>query len=84
MSFILSILVLGISWLIGVVGWAQVVGGFQNLGIRSNMILTIIIWLAIIFACVFLVRQFFADKMLFCFIGLAISFVQVLMQGKIE
>ena len=84
MGFILSIIVLGISWFIGVIGWAQIVGGFQNLRSRSNLLITIIIWAAIIIGSYFVVKHFFSSRIIYWVIGMAVALVQVLLQGRIE
>ncbi len=85
MSYVVFLLVLAGSWLVGVFGWAQIIGGFQNLKTRGpKMFITIIIWLAILGLSFWLVIRFLPSDIWAWVIGMIISFLQVLRQGKIE
>lgn len=85
MSYVVFLLVLAGSWLVGVFGWAQIIGSFQNLKTRGpKMFITIIIWLAILGLSFWLVIRFLPSDIWAWVIGMIISFLQVLRQGKIE
>ncbi|SFU96344.1 hypothetical protein [Butyrivibrio sp. M55] len=84
MDYLFFLVVLLVSWGIGVVGWAQIIGSIQNIRVRPNLIITIIIWGIIIAGSFFIVRFFFESKMLAWAIAMVVSFVQVFKQGKIE
>ena len=85
MNIIIFIVVFALSWIVGVIGWAQVVGGFQNLKTKgTTMIITIILWLAIISGTLFVVLKFFRMNLWAWIIGMAVAFFQVIRSGKIE
>lgn len=85
MSYIIFIAILIVSWLIGVFGWAQIIGGFQNLKSRGpKMLITVLIWAIIIAATFIVVWKFFSSSILAWIIGMVVSLIQVLRQGKIE
>ena len=85
MSYVLFIVIAAISWLVGVFGWAQIIGGFQHLKTRGGVIvITILLWTVIIAATFFVVFKFFQADIWAWVIGMAVSFVQVLRTGKIE
>lgn len=44
MDYLFFLVVLLVSWVIGVVGWAQIIGSIQNIRVRPNLIIAIIIW----------------------------------------
>ena len=37
------IIVAVIAWLVGVFGWAQIIGSIQNLKIRKNLLFTLVL-----------------------------------------
>lgn len=85
MSIVISIAVFVVSWIIGVIGWAQIIGGLQNLKSRGiPMIITIVLWGAIIFISFLCVKHFLSTRILIWAIAMAISLIQVLFQGKIQ
>lgn len=44
------ILITVITWLVGVFGWAQIVGSIQNLHIRKTFLFTLTLWTIIMLA----------------------------------
>ncbi|SEQ11682.1 hypothetical protein [Butyrivibrio sp. TB] len=85
MSIVISIAVFVVSWILGVIGWAQIIGGLQNLKSRGvPMIITIVLWSAIIFISFLCVKHFLSTRILVWTIAMAISLIQVLLQGKIQ
>lgn len=85
MSTVVFIIVLVVSWGIGVFAWAQIIGSVQNFSHRPAMrILTIIIWGGILAGSYFLVKAIAGDKETAWIIGMAVSFICVLSAGKIK
>ena len=85
MKYVIFIVIFIVSWLVGVFGWAQIIGSFQNLKSRGpHMLITVLIWSIIIVATYIAVWKFFASSILAWIIGMVVSFMQVLRQGKIE
>ena len=85
MNIILFIIVAAISWVVGVFGWAQVIGGFQNIKNKGPiMLITIVLWLAIISGTLVIVLKFFAPQIWAWGIGMLVSFIQVIKSGRIE
>ena len=85
MQVVIFILVAIGAWLIGVFGWAQIIGSLQNLKIRvARMLLPLLLWLGIIVGTFFLVFKLLPTKIWAWVIGMGISLIQVLLQGKIK
>lgn len=85
MRFVIFSVILFISWIIGIWGWAQIIGGLQNLKSRGFiMLVTIMIWLLIIGLTLLLVLKFFNSYILAWIIGMAISFLRIITSGRIE
>ncbi len=86
MSIILFIVVLAVSFFVGVFGFAQIIGSLQNLGVRGIGIslFTIILWAAILAGSFYLMKRIVPDEALAYYIGMGASLVSVLMQGKIQ
>ncbi|MBP3240180.1 MAG: hypothetical protein J6M92_06500 [Oribacterium sp.] len=85
MSVVLSIIVFFVSWIIGVFGWAQIIGGLQNLRSRgASMIVTILLWAVIIFLSFLGVKHFLGSRIIVWAIAMGISLIQVIAQGKIQ
>lgn len=77
------IIIAAIAWLVGVFGWAQIIGSLQNLDERKGLLFTLILWAAIMggFALV-AISKFNSIGALA--LGYAVSFIQVKGQGNIE
>lgn len=77
------IIVAVVSWIIGVLGWSQIIGSIQNLALRKKLLFTMIFWIIIMCAIAF-VSIVKLDSLLALAIGYAISFVQVARSGRIQ
>ena len=77
------IIVSTIAWLVGVFGWAQIIGSIQNIRTRKNLLFTLILWTTIMAAGAYFAIMTF-DSMWALVVGYAISFVQIIRSGKIE
>lgn len=77
------IIIAAIAWVVGVFGWAQVIGSVQNIKERPNLWLTLILWIAILIIVAYIVTTKFAGLVPLG-IGYIISLIQVLSSGKIE
>lgn len=77
------IIIAAIAWVVGVFGWAQVIGSVQNIKERPNLWLTLILWIAILTIVAYIVTTKFAGLVPLG-IGYIISLIQVLSSGKIE
>lgn len=72
------IIVLAVSYILGLFGFAQIIGSIQNARARGFMaVITIVSWAAILFGGYYLVAHFFTNaKPLF--IGYGIAFISLL------
>ncbi len=77
------VIIAAIAWIVGVFGWAQVIGSVQNIKERPNLWLTLILWVAILIIVAYIVITKFAGLAPLG-IGYIISLIQVLSSGKIE
>ena len=44
------IIIATIAWLVGVFGWAQIIGSIQNIRTRKNLLFTLMLWIIIMVA----------------------------------
>lgn len=77
------ILIAVLSWLIGVFGWAQIIGSLQNIKIRKNLLYTLILWIVILGVAAYVAIAHF-NGLWALLAGYIISLLQVLGSGKIE
>lgn len=77
------ILIGAAAWIIGVFGWAQIIGSLQNVDQRKGLLLTMIIWIAIMVAVGY-VAVVKLDSTWALAVGYFVSFIQVKGQGIIE
>ena len=77
------IIVAVIAWLVGVFGWAQIIGSIQNLKIRKNLLFTLVLWIVLLSSGAYFAIVTF-DSLWALIVGYAISFVQLISSGKIE
>lgn len=77
------IIIAAIAWIVGVFGWAQVIGSIQNIKERPNLWSTLILWAVILLVVAYIVVTKFAGLMPLA-IGYIISLIQILNSGKIE
>ena len=77
------IIILIIAWIVGVWGWAQIIGSIQNLSVRKNLIYTLILWVVIMaIGAYFAICTF--DGLWALVIGYGISFLQIASSGRVE
>ena len=77
------ILIAVIAWLVGVFGWAQIIGSIQNLRVRKNLLFTLILWAIIMsVAAYFAIATF--NGLWALVVGYSISFIQIISSGKVE
>ena len=75
-SFIITLIV---SYVVGLFGFAQIIGSIQNAKERGAMtIVTIVIWSVILIGLYYVVTHVLAIRALPLIIGYAISFVSLL------
>ena len=77
------IIVAVIAWLVGVFGWAQIIGSIQNLKIRKNLLFTLVLWIVLLSSGAYFAIVTF-DSLWALIVGYAISFAQIISSGKIE
>lgn len=77
------IIIAAIAWIVGVFGWAQVIGSIQNIKERPNLWSPLILWTVILLVVAYIVVTKFAGLMPLA-IGYIISLIQILSSGKIE
>ena len=77
------VIIAAIAWIVGVFGWAQVIGSVQNIKERPNLWLTLILRVAILIIVAYIVITKFAGLAPLG-IGYIISLIQVFSSGKIE
>ena len=85
MSTVVFLLVLFVSFIIGVFGWAQIVGSLQTIRERGpKMLITIAIWVIILGGSYLIVNRFFSENLLAWIIAMIVSFVMILGSGKMH
>ena len=72
-----------VSWLVGVFGWAQIIGSIQNIKTRKNLLFTLILWIVILSVGVYASIAHF-DSLAALLVGYIISLLQILRSGRIE
>lgn len=77
------ILIAAIAWVVGIIGWAQIIGSLQNLSHQKNLLATLLIWIVLLAlgAFVAIVKM---NSLLPLAIGYGLSFLQILASGKIS
>lgn len=83
MSTLVFILVLVIAWVVGVIGFSQIIGSLQNMKERPGLLMPMLLWLVILAGGFFLEHYLFPANPLPLILGYAASFITVLAQGKI-
>lgn len=82
MQVFLFIVVAVVAFVVGIFGFAQIIGSLRTK--QKNFLLPIIIWLAILVGEFFLARLIVINYMNAFYIGTGIAFVIILLQKKIE
>lgn len=80
------IVIMIITWFVGVFGWAQIVGSLQNVKQRgiAMTLFTISIWCLIMGGTAYVCLHFFAAHKIALCIGYGVSLVIILFSGKIQ
>jgi hypothetical protein len=80
------IITLAVAYVVGVFGFAQIIGSFRTFHIRGPgaSMFTIILWSVILFGVAKLLLSFLGNETTALWIGYGISCVQMLMQRNIE
>lgn len=85
MTFIELLVFAAIGWgsyLLGVWGWAQIVGSIQQF--KLWRLFTIILWAAILFGGWYACQRWRNEDIIALYIGYALSLFHILRAGKIE
>ena len=82
MQVFLFIVVAVVAFVVGIFGFAQIIGSLRTK--QKNFLLPIIIWLAILVGEFFLARLIVINYMNAFYIGTGISLIIILLQKKIE
>ena len=88
MGATVTMILVGIAgWVIGLFGWAQIIGSIQHAAERgaTKTFITIVLWIVIlaVFAGLFW-KVFLTDYITAFLIGYAISLVMILMHGNVD
>ena len=88
MSATITMLIVGvIGWVVGLFGWAQIIGSVQHAHERGPVMtcVTIVLWIVILAVLAGLFwKVFLTDYISSFLIGYAISFVMILLHGNVE
>lgn len=82
MSIVLWLVLLVVSYVVGVLSFTQIVGSLQTK--QKNFLIPILVWGVILVAVFFAARKLLPEKMLALYIGYGISLIQTLCAGKIQ
>lgn len=86
MNILIMVLVGAGAYILGVFGFAQIIGSLQNIharGIRLTLF-TIILWSAILVGGWFLMHTFAPSHSVIYYIATGVSLIQILGTGKIQ
>ena len=72
-----------IAWIVGVIGWSQIIGSLQNLDRRKGLLVTLVLWIAIMGAGAYIAIAKF-NGLLPLAAGYFVALIQVKAQGRIE
>lgn len=80
---IVGCIIVGVlAYILGVFGFAQVIGSIQT---RQKIWgVTVIVWLILLAAGWFVVYKFFGQHIIGLYVGYGLSFVSVLLSGRIQ
>lgn len=80
------IVIMVVTWFVGVFGWAQIIGSLQNIKQRGlgMTLVTVTIWCAIMGAIAWASLYFFGSQKIALYIGYGVSFLMILFSGKIQ
>ena len=83
MNILIMVLVGAGAYILGVFGFAQIIGSLQNIHARG-IGLTIILWSAILVGGWFLMHTFAPSHSVIYYIATGVSLIQILGTGKIQ
>lgn len=85
LTYIIWLVVLGVAFTIGVFGFAQIIGSLQNIRSRGigMTLFTIILWALILGGTLMFGLNKLPQYKLAMYIGYGVSFVKILLAGKI-
>lgn len=72
-----------IAWVLGVWGWAQIIGSIQNIRMRKNLLFALLLWVLVMAVGAYIAIATF-NSLWALVVGYAISFFQIILSGKIE
>lgn len=86
MDFLIFCVVAALAYVVGLFGFAQIIGSLQNVRTRGiRMTVTTIVTWVVIMAIVWYLRNWFApDQNLAYYAATAFAFIQILLAGKIQ
>ncbi len=82
-STVVFIVVVVIAWVVGVIGFSQIIGAIQNMKERPGLLMPMLLWILILAGGFFLEHYLLPEQPLPLIIGYAASFITVLAQGKV-
>lgn len=77
------ILITVIAWLLGILGWSQIIGSIQNLRVKKNLLFTLILWAIVMATAAYFAIATF-NGLWALVVGYSISFIQIISSGKVE
>jgi CHASE2 domain-containing sensor protein len=78
-----KLIIIGVvAWIIGVIGWSQIIGSLQNLDRRKGLLVTLVLWILIMGAAAYVAVAKFNGLWPLA-VGYFVSFIQVKAQGRI-
>lgn len=86
MDFLIFCVVAALAYVVGLFGFAQIIGSLQNVKSRGAgmTVFTIAIWFVILMTGWFLRNRFAPEQDVAYYVATAVSFVQILLAGKIQ
>ena len=80
---LVTAVVFALSWVIGVIGWAQIVGSLQNLRKQRKYLFTLFLWAAILAAAAYVAITKF-NGLVPLLAGYVVALAMVLSKGKVK
>ena len=72
------------AFIVGVIGFSQVIGSIQNISWRPFLVVPMLLWIAILAGGVYLELHFFPSQPLPLIIGYVVALLAVLSSGRIQ
>ena len=77
------IIIAAVAWILGVFGWAQIIGSLQNIKTRKSLAFTLVLWIVIMAVGGYIAIAVLQNTWALV-VGYLISFIQVKAQGRIS